>query len=212
MEILDELLNSIDITESELMDLQQYYKNTNFYGKFPTDYKNEIYTEEQSCEYDFTNSFIDFMTYNKDLLNFGFQKVDSPSYSIIYTDMKTKIKGTKREIVSMILNNETGIVRSYKTQISISTILFNDIIKNNNIYALENFYNQILTQMNSMMNIHVRKSVYIYKLFAIRFYDYYTLMLRYGISHEGIDNIMPIKKLIIANNNSLVNKSWKKMS
>ena len=153
------------IPEKKLLD---NYKRINMsvrvYGKVPPTYNTQLYEIEpnHSGEYNFTNSFVYYMKYNKTILPFDVDVVTTPSFEIFYMD-KTYTPPTNSMIGTCKLNLKVKncIVKTMKLPISISA----DLIEQLDFLGISPFYNQLLTGISNQIKLSgFDKKLYFYRL------------------------------------------------
>jgi len=195
MEIIDDLIQSIDISEVDLLDrLDGVKRNFHITGTFPSGYSKEIY-EIGAGDLNFTNSFLDYMVYNRHLLKFSFEPTENPTYLVYYMDEVKDIScGIPK--ISLVLKQHPGVVRTRFSPVQITLNLFTQLIIDNlKLDMMSNIYDVILSDLNQHMAYSYDQALYFYRMVAVKTGDTYRFVTRFGKSMKGIANITPHGKM-----------------
>ena len=206
MQISDDFIETINISEPELMDkILNVKKNWNvFGGVFPDSYSGKLYEGSQSVgSLDFTKSFISYMIHNRKLLNFDFEVVNLPTYLVFYIDTKISNSGNSTTIPTATLNlcSAPGVVKTRKTPVQMTKELLREL--SDGTLIINKIYDMILSDLNQLMIYRQDSAIYFYQLTALSVGDIYNFMARFGISQKGIANIKPNGQLPNAANGPL---------
>lgn len=156
----------IEIPEKRLLDNYRKINSPVYvHGKVPPLNGSQLYTIDRNnpTEYNFTDSFIYYMNYNKSKLPFEVDIVKTPAFQIFYID-KTTMPPTNNTIgQTNVLRSMNCIVRVMKLPMAASI----DLIKQLNLLTISPVYNQLLTEIANQVKMKgLDKKLYFYKLAA----------------------------------------------
>ena len=166
-----------EIPESRLYNTYKniMHRNNGFFGITPPGI-GQLYTIDQfkPSVLDFTNSFLSFMDYNRNLLPFNYSVVSTPSFLVFIHD-KSNINN--QQIVSVPI-----IVRSYKLPVTATETY----IMMCNMQSITPFYNQLVKEIIQMNTLGMH--IYFHKLLGQKniITDTFNFLMRIAVYKKGL--------------------------
>ena len=164
-----------EIPESQLLD---NYKKMNIrlpiVGMIPPS-SVPLYTIDDidPNRYDFTDSFVQYMTYNKNLLPYRIDFVTQPNFLIFYMDK------------NMIVQKKSSNVRTRKMRLT-ATLQYIQICNMNSMSIL---YNNLLSDISQLYIMQgVNNTLYFYQLIGVMnaSTEIFSFMMRFSLDIKSI--------------------------
>ncbi len=164
------MLNNLDIElpEYELYDrVVKRQKSMKIKGNTPPSPVN-LYKKLADI-YDFTENFIQYVEYNKNILPFSYSKVDAPAFLIYYLTLRNSGK-----YISYDMNVKSVVTNDYKMKYFATLNFIENSYKNGT--GMDILYDGFLTEMAYIISPKgVHMNLYIFKLLGIPDYKSNTM-------------------------------------